>query len=225
MPVGAYTKHQEFVNWITGRRYRNVIIQVRPTASWNDFSIALTTQTFGIFDVDLNGETPSEVAGNSDLDADGYISDDERDEDADGLSNYDEAHGRMTPEFWASCYGEETPFKVHYAGTSIVDPDSDGDGILDGADDQDHDDLANIMELSRYAASHLYDAKNGIECKKPDPPVGASTPIQKHPLAYGRVNPFNPCLPAVWSRTCTRHHDISGDSAPFDDAANWYSLN
>ena len=26
-----------------------------------------------------------------------------------------------------------------------------------------------------------------------------------HPTAYGRVNPFNPCLPATFSRTCPRH--------------------
>lgn len=225
MPVAAYTKHQEFVNWLNGRRYRNVVLDVRPTASWNDTSIALTRQTFGIFDVDLNGETPDEVTGNSDLDGNGYISDDERDEDADGLSNYDESHGQMLPAYWAQCYTEETPYKVAYTGTSLVDADSDGDGILDGADDQDHDDIPNIMELSRVAASHLYDAKNGIECKKPDPPTGVTPPILKHPLVYGRVNPFNPCLPAAWSRTCTRHHDINGDSAPFDDSSIWYSLN
>jgi hypothetical protein len=225
MSVGAYTKHQEFVSWLTGKRYRSVLLNVRPTASWNDTSLPLTTQTFGIFDVDLNGETQAEVDGNSDLDGNGYISDDERDEDADGLSNYDESHGRMTPEFWNECYDEETPYRVAYAGTSIVDPDSDGDGILDGADDQDHDDLPNVMELSRIDASHLDDRKNGITCKEPDPPAGAATPIQRHPLRYGRVNPFNPCLPAVWSRTCTKHHNINGDSAPFDESTNWNSLN
>jgi hypothetical protein len=114
---------------------------------------------------------------------------------------------------------------VHYAGTSPVDSDSDGDGVLDGADDQDHDDIPNIMELSRFDASHLYDAKNGIECRKPDVPAGVPTPVQRHPNAYGRVNPFNPCLPATWARTCQRHHDINCDSAPFDESSNWYSLN
>ena len=34
-----------------------------------------------------------------------------------------------------------------YAGTDLVDADTDGDGVRDGADDQDHDDIPNIMEL------------------------------------------------------------------------------
>ena len=38
----------------------------------------------------------------------------------------------------------ETPFHVTYAGTDIVDADSDGDGVRDGADDQDHDDIPNV---------------------------------------------------------------------------------
>jgi hypothetical protein len=225
MPVGAYTKHQQFVSWLNAHGYRTATFKVRPTTLWDDTTVALSAQAFGIFDVDLNGETPDEVAGTSDLDGDGYISDDERDEDADGLSNYDESHGRMLPGYWTTCYNQEVPFGIDYAGTSLVDPDSDGDGIPDGADDQDHDDIPNVMELSRSASSHLYDAKNGIPCKEPDVPAGAPTPVQLHSNRYGRVNPFNPCLPATWSRTCTMHPDISGGSAPFDESANWYSLN
>ena len=45
-----------------------------------------------------------------DEDGDGWLSDDERDEDADGLSNYDETHGRLTTEYWKSCYGGEKPY-------------------------------------------------------------------------------------------------------------------
>ena len=225
MPVGAYTKHQQFVAWLNAHGYRTATFKVRPVTQWNDGTIAPSAQTFGIFDIDLDGETPDEVSGTSDLDDDGYISDDERDEDADGLSNYDESHGQMVPAFWSSCYNQEVPYSIEYAGTSLVDPDSDGDGIPDGADDQDHDDIPNVMELSRFEASHLYDAKNGIECKEPDVPAGAPTPVQLHANRYGRVNPFNPCLPAVWSRTCPAHHDINGSFAPFDDSANWYSLN
>jgi hypothetical protein len=225
MPVGSYGKHQQFVAWLDAHGYRTATFKVRPVTQWNDTSVALAWQTFGIFDNDLNGETPAEVAGTADLDGDGFISDDERDEDADGLSNYDEAHGRMLPQYWSTCYSEEVPYRIAYAGTNLADRDSDGDGIPDGADDQDHDDIPNVMELSRVLASHVYDAKNGIECKKPDPPVGAATPIQRHSNLYGRMNPYNPCLPAEWSRTCTRHHDLNGDSAPFDESTNWYSLN
>ena len=87
-----------------------------------------------------------------DFDGDGKLSDDERDEDADGLTNYDEASGRMTAGYWKGCYDKEKPFPIEYAGTDLVDPDSDGDGVRDGADDQDHDDIPNVMELSRNAA-------------------------------------------------------------------------
>jgi hypothetical protein len=39
------------------------------------------------------------------------------------------------------------------------------------------------------------------------------------------VNPFNPCLPAEWSRTCTLHPSFENAGAPFDGSVNWYSLN
>ena len=45
-----------------------------------------------------------------------------------------------------------------------------------------------------------------------------------HPDAYGRVNPFNPCLPFTESRTCTDYVD-DNTGAPFDDSPNWYALN
>jgi hypothetical protein len=225
MTPAAYTKHNEFINWLNGHGYRTATFKVRPVTQWDDTTITPDWGTFGIFDSNLNGETPAEVAMGVDLNGDGYISDDERDEDADGLSNYDESHGRMVPAYWAACYGEN-PYYVHYAGTNLVDPDTDGDGIPDGADDQDHDDIPNVMELSRFAASGHYDAKHHIDCTAPDPPPGATLPIQLHPSDYGRVNPFNPCLPAIWSRTCNRHQPLDGSvSAPFDDSPNWYALN
>ena len=61
----------------------------------------------------------------------------------------------MTSEYWAQCYAanKETPYPITYAGIDLTDPDTDGDGIRDGADDQDHDDIPNVMELSRYDAS------------------------------------------------------------------------
>ena len=36
------------------------------------------------------------------------------------------------------------------------------------------------------------------------------------------VQPFNPCLPYTWSRTCDRHPGIQGASAPFDGSPNWF---
>src|SRR5918992_620337 len=68
---------------------------------------------------------------------------------SDGLTNFDENGGRARAGWWSSCYPAETPYYVTYADTDLADPDSDGDGVRDGADDQDHDDLPNLMELSR----------------------------------------------------------------------------
>ena len=57
----------------------------------------------------------------------------------------------MSPGFWKACYAERGPYPISYAGTKAYDGDTDGDGVLDGADDQDFDDVPNIMELSRAA--------------------------------------------------------------------------
>ena len=55
------------------------------------------------------------------------------------------------------------------------------------------------MELSRIAASGgLFDGESTC---KPDPDA-PKPPDTNHPNAYGRVNPFNPCLPYRKSRTC-----------------------
>jgi hypothetical protein len=217
-----YDKHQQFVNWADANGYSDILLSVRPTNAWNDTSAPITEQLFSIFDVNLDGSQDS-VAYDRDLD--GYVSDDERDEDADGLSNYDETSGPMSSvKWWNGCYAE-TPYPVVYAGTDAANPDTDGDGIRDGADDQDHDDIPNLMELSRVAASGVFDGKGNKECATPDPPAGASTPYQYHANLYGQVNPFNPCLPAVWSRTCNRHPDMGAPWAPFDQAPEWLSLN
>ena len=50
------------------------------------------------------------------------------------------------------------------SGTNPSTRTSDGDGVRDGADDQDHDDIPNVMELSRIAASGLDDTQ-GASCK------------------------------------------------------------
>jgi len=158
-----------------------------------------------------------------DFDNDGKVSDDERDEDADGLTNYDELHGRMTPVYWVACYEKENPYPVRYAGTSHVNADTDGDGLRDGLDDVDHDDVPNVMELSRNAASGLWDASGSC-----NPLDGLPSPPNEvhHPDAYGMVNPFNPCLPATYSRTCLRHPQFDDMPAPFVDSTPlWYALN
>ena len=81
-----------------------------------------------------------------------------------------------------------------------------GDGAVDGADDQDNDDVPNLMELSRNRAT-------GRPFDDPKTDKAASDPSQ--PL--GRVNPFNPCLPDPDSRTCPTYIPFGdGVWAPFD---------
>jgi hypothetical protein len=89
----------------------------------------------------------------------------------------------------------------------MTNPDTDGDGIPDGADDQDHDGLSNQFEVARpwnWASTYVstfHDGTNG----------GTQTPNP-----YARTQPFNPCKP-VFSETCHRH-------PPFDyypDSEDW----
>jgi hypothetical protein len=185
---------------------------------------------YGLFDGNLDGTESSQEGLHYDRNGDGFLSDDERDEDADGLSNYDENNGRTQPDWWASCYSGEAPYYVHYAGTDLTDADTDGDGVRDGADDQDHDDLPNVMELSRIAASGIDDREpGGKDCELAKSIKlqldGQDPPAYWHQGAYGRVNPFNPCLPVTSSRTCNTHTAFGAAWAPFDDSVNWLSLN
>ena len=151
----------------------------------------------------------------------------------------------MTPSYWdpATRRPTRSPSSAKYAGTDLTNPDTDGDGVRDGADDQDHDDIPNVMELSRTAASGGFVdwysktgpctvdnlLKNGPDVDgdgKPDwvvrhPDVPAASGPDVPP--YGRVNPFNPCLPYDWSRTCPTTHDFDVTYAPIDFSP-WYAL-
>jgi hypothetical protein len=190
------------------------------------------------------------------MDGDLFLSDDERDEDADGLSNMDEIGGRMVRSYWSKCYSSEGVFPTAPGAPthplSAFDADSDGDGVRDGADDEDHDDIPNIMELSRIQASGYDDTEDGSippivpqGMPLPEPSVGPDGPaydackVDKelppyrdqgspwHAYEYGRVNPFNPCLPSSSARTCPRYSQGDGPAyAPFDDHGNrhWWSL-
>jgi hypothetical protein len=223
LAVAGYDRQQQFMNWAMSSGYVNVLIPVGPTPGYHD-----------VRDANMNNTVESGEEQYADLYANGWLSDDERDEDADGLTNYDETHGRMTPQYWAGCYSQERPYVIPYTAPQVDDPDSDGDGVLDGVDDQDHDDVPNLMELSRHAASGLVDWQAGSPCRVSDAIQFDQTDLNgdgkpdnanaNHPNAYGRVNPFNPCLPAKDSRTCQRHPGLSGAGAPFDDSPNWLSL-
>jgi hypothetical protein len=84
-----------------------------------------------------------------DINGDGFLTDDEKDIDGDGLTNWDEAHGRMTPDWWKAVFPTEAPFTLTYRQTDWLDPDTDGDGLLDGPDDVDHDGYTNAGEVDR----------------------------------------------------------------------------
>ena len=136
-----------------------------------------------------------------DIDGNGVLSDDERDADADGLGNWDEIRGRMTEEWWPLMHdGENEPKETKYPDLDFLDnedtapwynahtdPDMDGDGIVDGLDDNDHDGLSNQFEVNR-PVDWMMDAI------LTDPAV--------NPWAY--TNPFNPCKPFN-SERCHSH--------------------
>ncbi len=161
------------------------------------------------FDADFNQPETSPYdnhgSGGGDW-GDGWLSDDERDEDADGLTNWIELHGPMLPTWYASRYKDETKYVIDYAGVSPIDLDSDGDGLRDGADDQDHDDIPNFRELSRNMA----DPAGGW-----DNSTTALAAARINPIA-ARVNPYNPCLPYTDSRTCPISIPFAGAWAPFN---------
>jgi hypothetical protein len=142
-----------------------------------------TQQTGGV----VPASTPALQA--LDLDGDGKLTDDERDADGDGLSNQVEYNFRGRIAWWTGAYPLEPPYTaaLFYEPEATV-ADTDGDGVLDGADDQDHDGYDNFSEMER---SRL---QTGL-----------------------RVQPYNPCLPNPHSATCSRYHPFTGSWPPWDD--------
>jgi IPT/TIG domain/Bacterial TSP3 repeat len=142
-----------------------------------------------------------------------FLSDDEKDIDGDGLSNYTEAHGPLMGQSWWTTFVPKAGiFPVSYAATDWLDRDTDGDGIPDGADDQDHDGYTNIQE-----SRPLGDPKDDVNQARSvwawvdaNEPSGVSIP---HP----NIQAFNPCLPNVLSPTCPRHPPGAAGYAPFAD--------
>ena len=117
--------------------------------------------------------------------------DDRRDVDADGLLNWWEVNGPMRREWWKEIHTEEILYPVVYADPDFLDPDSDGDGRLDGDDDLDHDGYSNREEQqrgTRFPALQLADKYD------------ASAPAD-----FRWVQPHNPCLPDPEAITCSLH--------------------
>jgi hypothetical protein len=143
------------------------------------------------------------------------LRDGQKDVDSDGLTNFDETTGPMRLGWWQAEYDgtngdpKETPYPQadrRFLETSFVDPDSDGDGILDGNDDQDHDGYPNWFEVRRPDGSAQYTAAgypNRWEISYTSAgatgfPYGAAG---THTNRLARVNPFNPCKP-IQSSVC-----------------------
>jgi hypothetical protein len=221
LSASGYGKQAEFANWASGAGYRTDLRLPDPNSPGN-FIVR------NLFDFDLNPGTPEQDL-HFDLDGSGFLADHERDEDADGMINFDENSGRTQAGWWSGCYPKETAYYITYTDTDLADPDTDGDGVRDGADDQDHDDVPNVMELSRIAASGHDDTEGGQQCQLAeaieDTFDGVDPPHYWHETDYGRVNPFNPCLPVAHSRTCNRFPSFSQKWAPFDQSPNWFALN
>jgi hypothetical protein len=149
--------------------------------------------------------------------------DDERDADADGLSNFLEAsRGPGYATYWAGYWKvtersidpwekkgycvapgveEQRPGTFSqrpFANLDLADDDVDGDKVLDGADDQDNDDFDNITEIYEVV-SDLDGNGQPAWCGKlpgliPTLDLGGPEPYA--------VNPFNPCAPDIHSRSC-----------------------
>jgi hypothetical protein len=128
------------------------------------------------------------------------LSDDQRDVDADGLMNWWEVNGPMRRAWWEALYDDEILYPVVYADPDFLDPDSDGDGRLDGPDDLDHDGYSNQDEMSR--------GRSWPAVRLPDK-YDATAPAD-----YRWVQPHNPCLPDPESITCSLHPPPLEDSWP-----------
>lgn len=125
----------------------------------------------------------------------GYLSDEERDFDNDGIANQHEFNMRMTWGYWEGWNekNNEKPYLLRpFADLDPTDPDTDGDGVIDSLDDQDGDGWNNRMELYRtaWSGTNFY--------------------------AYW-TQPFNPCLPDWQSRSCSRYLPTTEEPwTPFD---------
>jgi IPT/TIG domain len=103
------------------------------------------------------------------------LTDDELDVDGDGIGNWDEIRGAFDPN--------QVKHLAYKPTLDWLDPDTDGDGLPDGQDDQDHDDIPNAVELIRndtgFHVPHRFDSISS--------------------------NPMDPCDPDPNSRSCPLH--------------------
>jgi hypothetical protein len=155
-----------------------------------------------------------------DLHGDGAWRDDERDADADGLSNWFESARGPSNNTWWSGYWQQEALKIKpwadesycgerpgfydrrpFADLDLADRDVDGDELLDGEDDQDADDYTNIIELYEL----LYDVDgNGAGGVNPAWCTFGAGMVPTVDVGGNdrAINAFNPCAPNQASRSC-----------------------
>jgi hypothetical protein len=199
-----YDKHNAFMAWAQSANYEWVRLSNLSDDEWWNGGTLVNIRDFdrdGTVETDDRWDeaTYYNHLGSTKLD------DSERDEDADGLTNWAETRGCMQQSYWNGLYKKETPYPLTYSGTRHDDPDTDGDGIRDGADDEDHDDIPNVMECSRVLAADSPSVD----------PLDASAPGSLTRPREGWVNPFNPCLPYTRSRGCKQIVTVGAGWAPF----------
>jgi IPT/TIG domain len=107
-----------------------------------------------------------------------FLSDDELDVDGDGIGNWDEIRGAFA--------GQRAEHIAYKPLLDFLDPDTDGDTVPDGPDDQDHDDVSNVDELQ-------------------DPPAGTTGYAVDHRFDATSSNAMDPCDPDINSRSCPLH--------------------
>jgi hypothetical protein len=212
----GYDKQAAFLSWATGAGYSAAALAAVGTTV-SDYSTGIAEwwdprTLYDIRDMNRSGAVEADELTYYDFDGTNRLSDSERDEDADGLSNWAETRGCMNPGYWESIYDKEPVYYLNYSGTRLDDPDTDGDGVRDGADDQDGDDVPNMMECSRVLASDI-----------PEDAADADEAPPNRPWK-GFVNPFNPCVPHIKSRTCKRIIPAGGGWAPFNPKGEYYLI-
>ena len=198
--AGSVREDADFFNWASHAGYGQVSFggtSYAPPDFNHDGTVSSSPSVDGVEPDYYRSEL-----GYYDFDSNGKLSDDERDEDADGLTNFDETHGRMVPSYWSGCYAarRRTRSPTRARAPSMRTPTATACGTARTT--RTTTTSRTSLELSRNAASgHIIvnscSDKNGVK-QSPDP---------------GRVNPFNPCLPNPSARTCARHPGI-GASRP-----------
>lgn len=153
----------------------------------------------------------------ADTNGDGVVQDDEKDADNDGLPNWDELYGHETQSWWNawSSKHNEVPYPQTYGALDWLNPDTDGDGLVDGVDDQDHDGYANFEEISRDFATRYFRTHNAFGWDPANSLNDIVRSLVPATAVTAVVNPFNPCLPDPTEGSCMKHPPMDGAPSPF----------